>query len=81
MIGMRKLIQSVAVIALVTGGGACSRSPGAKAPPAAVSHQVPTRAADNMNVGPGYNGGDPLNVNRDSTPSGVGGGPADDSKK
>lgn len=68
----RKLILAGALLAL-----ACSRSP-ATPPPAT---QTPARAADNTkNIGPGYYGGAPENVNRPSVspsePGGVGGGPA-----
>ena len=56
----------------------CSPTQGtraASAPPRAF--QAPARAADNLNAGKGYDGGDPVNVNRPgSTPTSVGGGPA-----
>jgi hypothetical protein len=73
---MRKLIHSVlgtaAALALVTGAAACSKSRNANAPS---SVQTPAPAAERVNPGSGYFGNAPENVNRESPPTGMGGGP------
>ncbi len=74
---MRNVIHTVlgisAVVALVIGGAACSRSREANTPS---SVQTPTPTAERVNPGPGYYGTAPENTNRPTTPSGIGGGPS-----
>jgi hypothetical protein len=70
MVTRKLILGTTAALALAAFG--CSRS---HTPAPAV--QTPARAADNMNVGPGYYGGAAENINRpSSTPNSVGGGPA-----
>jgi hypothetical protein len=76
---IRKLIVPLCAAAVLVGSAACSRSREASAPPkTGATYQTPAKPADNMNAGVGYNGGDPENINRGSTPSGTGGGPESD---